>query len=41
MAWSWWQEPESDPFTAYVFGLFRARQAGITINQDASANIVS
>ena len=35
--WPWWQEPESDPYiTAYVlFGLFRARQAGITINQDA------
>jgi uncharacterized protein YfaS (alpha-2-macroglobulin family) len=34
--WPWWQEAESDPYiTAYVlFGLLRARQAGITINQD-------
>ncbi len=34
--WPWWQEPESEPYiTTYVlYGLLRARQAGITINQD-------
>jgi len=39
--WSWWQplnlfEATSDPYiTAYVlFGLLRAREAGITLNQD-------
>lgn len=34
--WSWWQETESDPFvTSYaLFGLSRARLAGITVNTD-------
>jgi hypothetical protein len=40
--WPWWQEPESDLYiTSYVlFGLFRARQAGITINQDLLQQVI-
>ena len=35
--WGWWQGDESDPYmTAYVvFGLGLAREAGVTVNEDA------
>src|SRR4030067_2696798 len=41
--WSWWEQGESDPFisSCVLFGLQRARLAGISINQNAIDNAVS
>ncbi len=41
--WSWWQEEHSDAYiTSYVlFGLSRAREAGISINQTVIDQAVS
>lgn len=40
--WSWWEGGDSDPFvTSYVlYGLVRARQAGITINPETTRKAV-
>ncbi len=41
--WSWWQGENSDPYiTSYMlFGMSRAREAGITINQNVIDQAVS